>query len=302
MSHLITVVGASGKVGGGVASALLDGGHRVRAFGRHADALAPLAARGAELHLGDLNDLRALAEALRGVDAAFLMIPPNYQAPDGGAFIRGTAGVIAQAAKIARLPQAVIMSSIGANEPQGLGQVSALHDWELLMRDVGIPLAILRPAYFMENWFSAIGLIRGMGIIGSAEVPDRKSPRIATRDISVVAARLLDAGAIVGQEIVELHGERDLSQQEATSVLGAAIDKPDLAYVQFPPDQAVHGMVGAGLSQSSAEMLVEMALGFSRGLGRPLVPRSPATTTPTSIEWFAEHVFAPAFAAGGGGH
>ena len=54
-------------------------------------------------------------------------------------------------------------------------------------------------------------------------------------------------------------------------------------------------MIAAGLPEDIAALYVELARALNDGVLRPSQPRSPATTTPTSIEWFAENVIAPAF-------
>jgi uncharacterized protein YbjT (DUF2867 family) len=74
-----------------------------------------------------------------------------------------------------------------------------------------------------------------------------------------------------------------------------AIGKPDLRYVALPYADALQGMIAAGLPEDIAALYVELARSLNDGVLRPSQPRSPATTTPTSIEWFAENVIAPAF-------
>ncbi len=40
-----------------------------------------------------------------------------------------------------------------------------------------------------------------------------------------------------GKQTRELLGQRDLSMDEATAIIGKAIEKPDLKYVQLPGEQ-----------------------------------------------------------------
>ena len=78
----VTVLGATGKTGGTVAQRLLAAGMKVKAVGRSQDKLAALAKRGAQTIVADVADTAALTEALRGSDAAYLMIPGDYTKPD----------------------------------------------------------------------------------------------------------------------------------------------------------------------------------------------------------------------------
>ena len=61
---------------------MLTAGVKVRAVGRSADKLAALKKRGADTIAADIDDEAALTAALRGSDAAYLMIPGDYTKPD----------------------------------------------------------------------------------------------------------------------------------------------------------------------------------------------------------------------------
>jgi hypothetical protein len=82
---------------------------------------------------------------------------------------------------------------------------------------------------------------------------------------------------------------------EVTRVLGAAIGRPDLKYVEFPDAIFRKGVIAAGgLSPHAADMAVEI----SRGIDSRLIkaePRSRLNTTPTTLEEFARTTFVPAF-------
>ena len=84
---------------------------------------------------------------------------------------------------------------------------------------------------------------------------------------------------------------------EAAKVLGAAIGKPGLGYTSVPSFMAKPALTQMGLSKSVADSLVEMSEAINDRRMVPLEKRSPANSTPTSIEWFAENVFAPVFKA-----
>lgn len=65
----ILVTGASGFLGGAIASELLNRGYPVRAFARRE--MPDLAERGAEIIRGDLADANTIAEAVRGCQTVF---------------------------------------------------------------------------------------------------------------------------------------------------------------------------------------------------------------------------------------
>jgi uncharacterized protein YbjT (DUF2867 family) len=278
-----------------VASRLLDARKRVRVVARDAARLAPFTARGAEAAAGAIEDPAFLRRAFEGAGAAFLLLPPYL-----GAGIRAwqdrVGAAIAAAAGAAHLRHAVTLSSIGAQRPDHNGPIAGLHALERALDGVaGLAPLHLRPGYFFENALNSIGLIKAMGVNGSALRGDLKMAHIATRDIGEAAARRLLALDWSGHTVQELHGERDLTMAEATAALGQAIGRPDLKYVQFPYPDARAGMIQAGLPPEMADLYVDMSKGFNEGQVGPTQPRSAASTTATPVERWAAEVFAPAF-------
>ncbi len=295
---LCAILGATGHVGGAIAHRLLDLGKRVRVVGRRAERLRALGDRGAEVAVADIENSHALAAALRGADAAFVLVPPNFQVKEFRAYQKRAVEALGTAVEAARVRHVVTLSSIGADRPDQNGPVAGLHEMEQrLNRNAAVSVLHLRPAFFMENSLTSIGMIKGLGKNGSATRGDLRLPMVATRDIGEVAARRLATRDFEGKAVLDLMGPRDITMVEMTRALGAAIGKPDLPYVQFPYDEARAAIVQMGVPQEMASLYVELSRGFNEGAVKPTQPRSPATTTPTSIEVFAKEVFAPAFRA-----
>lgn len=295
MSKHIVITGATGNIGTALTHTLLQQGHRVTAVARLSHRLDALRAAGATSKAGDLHDTALLTEALQGADAAFLMIPPNPTAPDVLEHMRQVGESIAQAVRAAGLKQAVHLSSIGADQPAGTGPVVGVHHQEARLNAIdNLQVAHLRPAYFMENLLSNIGLIQHMGITGSAMRPDLSFPIVATKDIAAKAAELLTQGFEPGSVHYVL-GPQNYTMQEVAQAIGKAIGRPDLPYVQFPYDQAKQGMVQAGLSENMANLYDEMTRNMNEEKVMVKEERTAAATSPTTLQEFAETVFAPAF-------
>ena len=298
MAKKITVLGATGNIGTALVHRLLALGHHVTAVARPSARLDALQQAGATAQAGDAHDAAFLTDALRGADAAFLMIPPNVTAPDVLGHMQQVGEATVQAVRAAGLRQAVHLSSIGADQPAGTGPVVGLYHQEARLNAIeGLAVAHLRPAYFMENLLAGVGMIQHMGITGGAMRPDLQFPMVATKDIATKAAELLDGGALQGHSVHYLLGPRNYSQQEATAALGQAIGRPDLPYVPFSYEDAHKGMLGAGLSESMAGLYDEMTRNMNEKKVMVNEARTPASTTPTTLEEFAQTVFAPAFGA-----
>ena len=302
MAKKITVLGATGNIGTALVHQLLQQGHHVTAVARPSARLDALQQAGATPKAGDAHDVAFLTEALHGADAAFLMIPPNVMAPDVLAHMRQVGEATAQAVRASGLQQAVNLSSIGADQTGGTGPVLGLHLQESRLNAIdGLTVVHLRPAYFMENLLANIGTVQHMGIVGSAMRPDIKFPMVATRDIAAKAAELLGGEPLKISTVTYLLGPHSYSMREATAAIAQAIGRPELPYVQFSYNDAKKGMVQAGLSENMAELYDEMTRHMNAEKAMVTAPHTPMNTTPTTLEEFAQTVFAPAFRAAGAG-
>ena len=111
-------------------------------------------------------------------------------------------------------------------------------------------------------------------------------PWIATHDIGAYAAIRLAARDFSGGSVQELHGQRDISMKEAASIVGNAIGKPNLEYVQLPSTMLETALLKMGLPKKTTELISEMWDGANAGLIVPLEERSAKNTTPTTLESF----------------
>jgi len=293
--HLV-ITGATGHIGAQLVHALLARGHRVTAVARPSPRLDALTQAGATAAAGDVQDVAFLTGVLRGADAAFLLVPPDVKASDVLAHHDQVNVSITQAVQAAGLRRAVNLSSARADQPANNGPLFRRQE-ERLNGLAGLTVAHLRPAYFMDNLLAQVGLIKRMGSAGSAMRPELRLPMVATKDIAAKAAELLGADAFENHAAHYLLGPRDYSMQEAAAILGAAIGWPELRYVQFRYEDARKGLLQAGMSESMADLFDDMVRNANDGKEVVTDVRTAASTTPTTLEEFAQTVFAPAFQA-----
>ncbi len=288
--QLIVVTGASGNIGRRVATLLLEGRRRLRVVARNPERLGPLSDQGAEVAAGDLHDADFLRQAFAGAHAAFTMLPTPMADRDLRGWQNRVSEAIAYGLAQAGVPFVVNLSSIGAEVPYGTGPIAGLHDHEeRLDRLTGVAMVHLRPTFFMENHLHAIPAIHGQGVYAGTLRADLQLPMIATADIAQEAARLL-AGLEFGDTSTrELLGPRDYTLTEAAAILGTAIGKPELPYVQVTDDQARQAMAAHGMPPHMIDMMLEMNRAFNAGKIRPAEPRLPENTTGTTLETWAAH-------------
>jgi uncharacterized protein YbjT (DUF2867 family) len=293
---MIVVTGATGRTGRATAEALLAKGEKVRVLGRDAKRLAPLAELGAESFVGNVEDSASMTEAFTGASAVYLVLPEDISQQDLRAHQERVSDSCVAAIGDADVRYVVNLSSVGAQHSKGTGPIVGLHNQEQkLNRVAGLNVLHLRAAYFMENLFMSMEPLRSMGALPGALRSDAPMPWITTKDIGQYAASRLAARDFSGSTVQELHGERDISMQEAASIVGRAIGKPDLAYVQVPNLMFGASLLQAGLPKKTSELIVEMCDGANAGLMVPQEQRSGKNTTPTTLETFVKNVFAPAY-------
>jgi len=294
---MYVITGATGHIGSKVADILLARGDKVRVMGRSKDRLRRFAVKGAEIAVGDLRDSTFVTKAFRGAEAVFAMIPPNYGAKDFRAYQNEIGASLATAISDGNVTHVVNLSSQGADLWAGSGPIIGLRDQEERLNTLhGVDIVHLRPTYFMENLFNTIPLIRKFGFAGSAIRGDLSFAMIATRDIAAHVAVLLVNRDFSGIAIKDLLGQRDLTMEEAVRVIGRAIGRPDLKYVQFSHDDAARGMREMGIGADAARLFIEMSMALNEGRFAVGRQRTADNTTPTSIEEFAD-TFAEVFTA-----
>ncbi|HEV3027671.1 MAG TPA: NmrA family NAD(P)-binding protein [Planctomycetota bacterium] len=271
--RVIAVVGATGHIGTVLTEELLRRGHEVRALGRDKTRLAALASKGAKTKTAAFDDAAGLTEALKGADAAFTMIPPSYGEDRFSAWQDRSGEAIAKAVSKGGVKHVLDLSSVGAQHPSGTGPITGLHRQEKRLEGItGLNVLHLRASYFMENHYWSIPTIKSAGVNGTPIQPDLRFSEVATVDIGRKAAERLDKLDFKGRVVVEFGGPRELTLKDATAILGRAIGKPDLQYVQFPYEDAEKAMVGTGMKPGTAQLMVEMYRGFNEGRCVPETP------------------------------
>jgi uncharacterized protein YbjT (DUF2867 family) len=293
---MYAIIGASGNTGSEIARRLLAHGEKVRAIGRDPVRLKALVQKGAEAFAADVGDAAALTQAFRGTKAVYLMIPPNPSIPNLREDQERVSDALVTAVQSAGVEHAVVLSSIGADKPDKTGPVVGLHNLEQKLNGVGgLKAVYLRAAYFMENLLPQVEVIKNFGVVGGPLRSDLKVAMIATRDIGAAAAEALLKLDFSGKQARELLGQRDLPYQEVASVIGKAIGKPGLGYMQLGPAQLKPALMQMGMSSNMADLLLEMSEALNSGYMAALEPRSAQNTTPTSIETFVAEQFLPRF-------
>jgi uncharacterized protein YbjT (DUF2867 family) len=292
MSIVITT--PTGNIGKRALQQLLQAGADVSVIVRQPEKLPNSIRNRVKVYQGSLTDVELVTKAFQGARAALWLTPVDYTHPDAAAYHNEMGAVAATAIRKSRIPYVVNVSSAGSHL-ENAGPVSGLGDIERQLNEAAENVVNLRPSFFMENFFQQIEPIRNDGAVYQSLPGDLPYPIIATQDIGDVAAQLLLDKNWTGHRVRGLHGPVDLTFADATKILGDSIGKP-VKYVQITPDQAYQTFLGIGASPGFAKALVEMyqALSIPNAIAEP---RTPETTTPTTLREWIENVFRPLFTA-----
>lgn len=253
----ILVTGATGQQGGATAGELLAAGHKVHAMTRkpEGEAAQALAAAGAHVIQGDLDDESSLRAALQGVWGVFA-VQNTWEA--------GVEREEEQGLRLARLAreagvQHFVYSSVGsADKATGIPHFDNKFRVEELVRSLGFPsYTIVRPVFFMENlaspWFKP-GIDGGVLALGMDA--NTKLQMIAVADIGKYGRIALEQHEELNGQAIDIAGDA-LTPVEVAAVLSKVAGRT-ISHLQVPIEEV------RKFSEDFAAMLVWFdAVGYS---------------------------------------
>src|SRR5260370_30749203 len=264
---LILVLGATGKTGSRVANNLATGGLAVRTAARS----------GADVRF-DWGERGTYAPALVGVDRVYLLGP--VMRTD----FAGQVTMFLDRAEAAGVRHITYLSAYGIDAaPPEMAMRSV--ELDLLGRQ-GLTHAILRPAWFMQNFSETF--LKPIG--GAIVVPtgDGAEAFIDVEDIAAVAsATLADPEAHAGAQYA-LTGPEALTLTEAAKII-SDVSGHAIAYIDIDRDEWVVGAVAGGVPVEYGAVLRMLTETIASGYGsRPNSDVEKATgAAPTSFADFA---------------
>ncbi len=213
-SKTVAVTGATGRQGGAVARALLAEGWRVRGLTRNPSRkrARALSARGVEIVRADMDDPASLLRAFSGVHGVFSV--QNFMISGIEGEVRQGRNV-AEAAERAAVEHLVYASAGTGERGTGIGSWESKLDVEERLRELELPVTVLRPTAFMElmtdpAFYPAVGVWHVWPKLagGSFEVP-----WLCCRDLGVIAEKAFaDPAQFVGRDLVLAADRRSLDE------------------------------------------------------------------------------------------
>jgi uncharacterized protein YbjT (DUF2867 family) len=261
----ITITGSLGNISKPLAKQLIAAGHQVTIVSSNADKTAAIEALGAKAAIGSIADAEFLAKAFTGADAVYTMVPPNFGASNYRKYINGAAENYAQAITMAGIKRVVNLSSIGADIDGGTGPISGNHDGEIILNSLeNVAIKHIRAGFFFVNLFANIDMIKNLGFLGSNYGSKTRLIMVHPEDIAAAIAEELQQ-PLTGKSVRYITSD-ERNTGEIAAVLGAAIGKPDLQWVEFTDEQSLNGMLQAGLPPEISKNFVEMGTAVRSGI------------------------------------
>ncbi len=259
MEYAIT--GITGRIGGGVARALLAAGVPVRAVMRDTTKAARWAADGCGIAIADIADTTALTAAFADTEAVFVLLPADFDPSPGFPERRAIVAALRSALLAARPSRVVCLSSIGAQATTE-NLLTTLSMMEHALAEMPMPIAFLRPAWFMENCSWDVAPAKELGVISSFLQPlDRRIRMVATADVASVAGQMIRE-TWTGHRIVELEGPTRVSPNDLAAAFSRRLGKP--VRVQAVPRETWPALF-ASQGMKNPTPRIRMLDGFNEG-------------------------------------
>lgn len=219
------VLGGTGRIGSSVARSLLAQGAPVTIVTRDPAKAASWQALGAEAAVLDMLDVPALAATLRRGRRAFLLNPPADPSTDIDHEERRTVAAIMAALAGSGLEQVVALSTYGARPEAHCADLGVLHAFEQALAAQPIPAVVLRAAYLMSNWDTALPAARADGVLHSFFPADFRLPMVAPADLGDVAARFL-TDPVPTSRLHHVEGPTMYAIAEVAQAFATALGRP----------------------------------------------------------------------------
>jgi uncharacterized protein YbjT (DUF2867 family) len=216
-ANLALIFGATGNVGGATARQLLERGWQVRAVTRDLDGkkAKALSALGAEVVQADMDDRPSLEAAFDGVKRVLSV--QNWMISGADGEVR-QGKLVADVARSAGVEHLVYASAGIGDKGTGLDHFDSKVVVETYMRQLDLPVTVIRPGPFMElmtqkDFFPALGI---WGVAPRVVGWDTPKPWVAVRDIGKAAANAFaDPDSWVRRDVNLIADVRSLAECRA---------------------------------------------------------------------------------------
>ncbi len=264
---MITIFGATGRVGRATVLELVSRGAQVRAVA-HTTAPDPQLLDVATAVSADLRDPEAIAVAVRESDAVLAVCPLPSRAADPLEDAREMIAGLSQGLGTAGPGAIVAISDYGAEIPTGTGVTGIFYELETRLNELDVPRTYLRSAEHMHNWARQIPAAVRTGVLASMHQPLTKLfPTVHAADLGGIAAELLLSPPPDGASprIVYAEGPRRYTVLDVSAAL-STVTGTEITAGALPRGEWEAMLVRAGATPRSADLIAELYDAHNDGL------------------------------------
>ncbi len=222
------VVGASGLLGGRIATGLLDRGDDVRILARDPASVASLVAAGAQPVAGDLKDPASLRAACEGVGTVVTTANAAQRGGDDSfesVDLHGNAALVDAAAE-AGVERFVFVSALAADATSPVPLLAAKGATEQRLQGSEMAWTVLRPDTFMDVWVPMI--VGGPVLSGQPVTLVRDGARVhsfvAVDDVAAYAVGAVDHPA-AADAVLAIGGPEPVSWRDVVAAFEAELGR-----------------------------------------------------------------------------
>jgi len=228
--RIILVTGATGRQGSAVYRHLQAKGFKLRVLVQDPDSnkVRQLKDHGTEVFQGSLDDPDSLRRAMEGAYGVFSVQPWSANEVQQGV-------AVIEAAKRQGVGHLVYSSVGSADEETGLPHFETKIEVEEHLRSSGLTYTIVRPVFFMENWYRGFGDSIRSGQLQQPLCSTARLQMVAVDDIGAFVALAFERPGEWKGRTFSLAGD-ELSMQQIADAFSRATAQ-DVKYVQVSWDQ-----------------------------------------------------------------
>lgn len=255
----IIVTGSLGNISKPLTKELVQKGHTVTVVSSNPDKQKAIETLGASAAIGSIEDGDFLTNLFTGADAVYCMIPMNFSVADLEAYTKKISTNYAGAIQKAGIKKVISLSGWVA------GVISAYKDLENILGELpDVSVTHIRPGYFYSNFFESIETIKKQGLIANTFGGEDRIVLSAPSDIAgVVADEIMKTNE--GKKIRYVASD-EMTCNEAATILGTAIGKPDLKWITIPDDEMQQQFEKFGLPPKIISDMISMQAPVHEGL------------------------------------
>jgi len=253
----ILITGSTGTVGSEVRRQLLDKKVPFRAL-VHAESKIPLVAGpGVEVVVGDFDRPETIRRAMAGIKKLFLLTGSDLKQVE-------RERRLVDMAKNADVGHVVKLSVLGAALDAPISFTRWHAQVEKHLEGSGLAYTLLRPNYFMQNFFQSAEGIRNQSVFYGA-LGEARVSMIDAEDIAAAAVHcLLDSGH--ENKTYELTGPEAVSQKDAAAIFTKTLGHT-VKYVNLSLEESRKAMLGSGMPAWYVDALLDLDRSFLEGFG-----------------------------------